>query len=119
MCRPRHSTRNHHCVIAHLLHTQTLQSDEATGSELVAIVSESKLPIAIVAPAIHLQSHEESMSTVMAADDMTCCLSLTSPLSTTARDEVCPQTMLTATLFCRQLDTLRGVGWFAVEPEPT
>lgn len=48
-----------------------------------------------------------------------CCLELTSPLSTTARDEVWPHTMLTATLFCRQLDTRRGVGWLAVEPEPT
>ncbi len=46
-------------------------------------------------------------------------LTVTSPLSTTAKDEVWPQTILTATLFCRQLDTLRGVGWFAVEPEPT
>lgn len=44
---------------------------------------------------------------------------VTSPLSTNARDEVWPQTMPMATLFCRQLETLRGVGWFAVEPEPT
>lgn len=45
--------------------------------------------------------------------------SLTSPLSATAMEEVCPQAILTITLFWRQLVTLRGVGWLAVDPEPT
>lgn len=44
---------------------------------------------------------------------------VTSPLSRTAMEQSWPQAMFTTTLFCRQLLTLRGVGWFAVEPEPT
>lgn len=43
----------------------------------------------------------------------------TSPLSVTAMEEVWPQAMLTTTLLRRQLETLRGVGWLAVDPDPT
>lgn len=44
---------------------------------------------------------------------------ITSPLSSTAIEQSWPQAMLTTTLFCRQLLTRRGVGWLAVDPEPT
>jgi len=46
-------------------------------------------------------------------------ISITSPLSSTAMEHSCPQATFTTTLFCRQLLTLRGVGWLAVDPEPT
>lgn len=46
-------------------------------------------------------------------------LTFTSPLSVTAMVEVWPQAMLTTTLLIKQLETLRGVGWLAVDPDPT
>lgn len=56
------------CVISHLLHTKSLQSCEATGSELVPIISKSELSVPIVAPTVHLQRHEEHMSAVGAGN---------------------------------------------------
>lgn len=44
---------------------------------------------------------------------------LTSPLSTTAMEHICPHAMFTTTLFCKPLVTLRGIGWLAVDPDPT
>lgn len=44
---------------------------------------------------------------------------LTSPLFTIAMEEVWPQAMETTILPCKQFETLRGVGWFAVDPDPT
>lgn len=57
------------CVISYLLYTQAQQSYKAARSELVPIISKSELPVAIVAPTIHLQSHEESMSVVVTGEE--------------------------------------------------
>lgn len=45
--------------------------------------------------------------------------SFTSPLSSSAMDDVCPQVTLTTVLSRRTPITLRGDGWLLVQPEPT
>lgn len=72
---------------SYLLNEQSLQSREAAGGELVAVVSQSQLPVAVVAPAVHLTQprgevrRRRSASTARVSR-------LTSPLSATASDEV-------------------------------
>lgn len=120
------------------LDTNALESCYPAGGGLVATAAESQLPISIVAPDKDLRENErrdahKSRKTVTASvvrsaghwegrrafwSDLWNAF-LTSPVFTTAMEHICPQAMFTTTLLCKQPVTLRGIGWLAVDPDPT
>lgn len=122
------------------LDTDALQSCYSTRGWLVATTAKSQLPVSIVTPDVDLGDKETQSPAKTKAIKVsvmrTCHVSmalirqtgvlnnkwnnfLTSPMSTTAIEHICPQAIFTTVLFCKQPVTLRGIGWLAVDPDPT